>query len=74
MTPEEETKAQYRFLVLNIIRITGAVMLVLGLAIIAKGVFDLPKAAGYVLFIVGIIDFMLVPLLLAKKWKSPKDL
>ena len=74
MTPEEETKAQYRFLVLNIVRITGAIMLVLGLAIITRGVFDLPKAAGYVLFVVGIIDFMLVPLLLAKKWKSPKDL
>lgn len=74
MTQQEETKAQYRFLVLNIVRITGAIMLVLGLAVIANGVFDLPKAAGYVLFVFGIIDFMLVPLLLAKKWKSPKDL
>ena len=74
MTPEEETKAQYRFLVLNIVRITGAIMFVLGLAIIANGVFGLPKAAGYVLFLVGIVDFMLVPLLLAKRWKSAKDL
>jgi hypothetical protein len=74
MTPEEETKAQYRFLVINIIRITGAIILVLGLAVIARGVFGLPKAAGYLLFLVGIVDFMLVPLLLAKKWKSPKDL
>jgi hypothetical protein len=74
MTPEEETKAQYRFLVINIIRITGAIILVLGLAVIARGVFGLPKAAGYLLFLVGIVDFMLVPLLLAKRWKSPKDL
>ncbi len=74
MTPEEEAKAQYRFLVINIVRISGAIMLVLGLAIIARGVFDLPKAAGYVLFVVGIVDFMLVPLLLAKRWKSPKEL
>lgn len=74
MTPEEETKAQYRFLILNIVRISGAIMLVLGLAIIARGAFDLPKAAGYVLFVVGMIDFMLVPLLLAKRWKSSKEL
>ena len=74
MTPAEQTKAQYRFLVLNIVRITGAIMLVLGLAIIANGVFGLPKAAGYVLFLIGIVDFMLVPLLLAKRWKSPQDL
>lgn len=74
MTLEEETKAQYRFLVINIVRISGAVMLVLGLAIIAREAFGLPKAAGYVLFFVGLADFMLVPLLLAKRWKSPRDL
>ena len=74
MTSEEEAKAQYRFLVINIVRISGAIMLVLGLAIIARGVFGLPKGAGYVLFVVGIVDFMLVPLLLAKRWKSPKEL
>lgn len=73
MTPEEETKAQQRFLVLNLVRISGAIMLVLGLAVIANGVFDLPVAAGYALFVVGIFDFMVVPLLLAKKWKSPPN-
>ena len=74
MTPEEETKAQQRFLVLNIVRISGAIMLVIGLAVIANGLFGLPVAAGYLLFLIGIIDFMFVPLLLAKRWKSPKDL
>lgn len=70
MTQDEETKAQYRFLVINIIRITGAVMLVLGLAIIARGTFGLPKAAGYVLFLVGFVDFLIAPVLLSKRWKS----
>lgn len=70
MTQDEETKAQYRFLVINIIRITGAMMLVLGLAIIARGVFGSPKAAGYVLFLVGFVDFLIVPVLLSKRWKS----
>ena len=74
MTPEEETKAQHRFLVLNLVRISGAIMLVIGLAVIANGLFGLPVAAGYLLFLIGIIDFMFVPLLLAKRWKSPKDL
>lgn len=67
---QEETRAQYRFLVLNLCRITGAVMLVIGLAVIAREAFGLPKAAGYLLFVVGIIDFILVPYILAKKWKS----
>ncbi len=73
MTPEEETKAQYRFLVLNLVRITGAVMLVIGLAVIAREAFGLPKAAGYVLFVVGFIDFLVVPVFLAKRWKSKLD-
>ncbi len=70
MTPEEETKAQYRFLVINICRITGAIMLVVGLAIIAREAFGLPKAAGYVLFLVGMVDFLMVPVFLSKRWKS----
>ncbi|WP_430445191.1 hypothetical protein [Sphingorhabdus contaminans] len=70
MTPEDETKAQYRFLVINICRITGAAMLVIGLAVIARGVFGLPKAAGYLLFLVGMVDFLLVPVFLSKRWKS----
>ncbi|HNW18939.1 MAG TPA: hypothetical protein PKK17_10525 [Sphingorhabdus lacus] len=70
MTPEEETKAQYRFLVINICRITGAIMLVVGLAVIARGAFGLPKAAGYVLFLVGMVDFLMVPVFLSKRWKS----
>ena len=74
MTPEEETKAQQRFLVLNLVRLVGAIMLVIGLAVIANGTFGLPSAAGYVLFLIGMLEFMLVPLLLAKRWKSPKDI
>lgn len=74
MTPEDETKAQYRFLVINICRITGAVILVIGLAVIARGVFGLPKAAGYLLFLVGMVDFLLVPVFLSKRWKSTPKL
>lgn len=70
MTQEDETKAQYRFLMLNIVRITGAIMLVLGLAVIAREAFGLPKAAGYVLFVVGFVEFLVVPVFLAKRWKS----
>ncbi|MVZ97122.1 hypothetical protein EUU23_05315 [Sphingorhabdus sp. IMCC26285] len=70
MTPEDETKAQYRFLVINICRITGAIMLVIGLAVIAREAFGLPKVAGYVLFLVGMFDFLMVPVFLSKRWKS----
>ncbi|MBJ7389884.1 MAG: hypothetical protein JHC92_10760 [Sphingomonadaceae bacterium] len=69
-----EMQAQYRFLVINLCRITGAIMLVVGLAVIAREAFGLPKAAGYMLFLVGMLDFLLVPVLLSKRWKSKPDL
>ena len=79
MTPTDdkshaETRAQYRVLVINLCRITGAVMLVVGLAVIAREAFGLPKALGYGLFLVGMIGFMLVPVLLSKRWKSTPDI
>ena len=75
MTPNDgntrdDTQAQYRLLVINLCRIGGAIMLVIGLAVIARQAFGLPIAAGYVLFLVGMFSFLLVPVFLAKKWKS----
>ena len=79
MTPMDdkaraEAQAQYRFLVINLCRITSAIMLVVGLAVIAREAFGLPKSAGYLLFLVGILDFLLVPVFLAKRWKSKPDI
>ena len=45
-------------------------VLVIGLAVIARQAFGLPIAAGYVLFLIGMFAFLLVPVFLAKKWKS----
>jgi len=45
-------------------------MLVIGLAVIARQAFGLPIAVGYVLFLIGMFAFLLVPVFLAKKWKS----
>ncbi len=78
MTPTDdksraETRAQNRFLVINLCRITGAIMLVVGLAVVAREAFGLPKAIGYLLFLVGMIGFMLVPVLLSRRWKSTPD-
>jgi len=79
MTPTDdksraETRAQYRFLVINLCRITGAIMLVVGLAVIAREAFGLPKALGFGLFLIGMIGFMLVPVLLSERWKSTPDI
>jgi hypothetical protein len=74
MNADDEAKAKQRFVVLNLVRLSGALMLAFGLAVIGRGFMDLPKPVGYILFFIGITDFLIVPLLLAKRWKSPQDL
>lgn len=69
-----EIQAQYRFLVINLCRILGAIMLVVGLAVIAREAFGIPKAAGYLLFVFGMLNFLLLPVFLSKRWKSKPDL
>ena len=69
-----EMQAQYRFLVINLCRIIGAIMLVVGLAAIAREALGIPKAAGSLLFAVGMLNFLLLPVYLSKRWKSKPDL
>ena len=63
--------AAARFFALQAIRLSGVVMAVIGALILGK-VVDLPQAVGYVLLVLGGLDFFVVPTLLAKKWKSPE--
>ena len=63
-----DARARTRFIVMTVARFGGVAMVMLGMAII-QGVVDLPWAAGVVLAVVGMIDFFIVPLLLAKAWK-----
>jgi hypothetical protein len=65
-----EDPAQSRFFILQALRLAGIVQVVLGLAI-AVGKLDLPQIAAYLLIANGMIDTFLIPVILAKRWKSP---
>lgn len=62
--------ARQRFIALQLLRLSGAVFALLGLLVVAKRI-DMPLVAGYVFLVVGFLDLFVVPLLLAKRWKSP---
>jgi len=67
---DAEALAKKRFIALNLIRITGLVLVLLGIAI-AQGVIDLPRMVGIVLALFGLYDFFFMPRMLANRWKSP---
>ena len=63
--------ARIRFLALQLIRISGVVMALIGLVILA-GKTDLPQLAGWVLLVIGMLDCLVVPQILVRRWKSPR--
>lgn len=66
----EKDPAQQRFIAIQLIRVTGVALAVFGLVAIA-GRTSVPVLAGYVLFGVGMFDALAMPIILARRWKSP---
>lgn len=65
--------AAARFAVLQLVRLSGALLALAGVLIASNKVSwlpQLPEAVGYVLIAAGLADFFVAPLLLAKRWKS----
>lgn len=65
-----DDQARGRWAVIQAVRIAGVVMTVVGLFIV-NGNIPAPEIAGYVLLAAGLVDVLLVPTLLARKWRTP---
>ena len=69
----ERDPAVARFAILQMVRLSGAVLLFLGVALLsskAPWLPHLPDAVGYILIVLGMIEFFVVPLILARRWRS----
>jgi len=65
-----EDPAKPRLMMIHAMRWTGVALVIFG-ALVITGRIDFPHQAGYVLFFVGLIDALIMPTLLARRWKSP---
>ena len=70
--PDNDDVARNRWMVLQAVRLAGAAMALIGLLIVA-GRIGAPEPVGYVLVIVGLLEFFFVPTLLARGWRSPRE-
>ncbi|MFM5931120.1 MAG: hypothetical protein ACKOPQ_09450 [Novosphingobium sp.] len=70
-TPEEDALAKKRFLAMNLVRICGVVLILVGL-LCALDKIDIPGARliGVMFILFGMIDTFVVPVMLAKRWRS----
>jgi hypothetical protein len=63
--------AQARFYFIAAHRLVGAVLVVLGM-LAMQGALDWGKGPGKVLAITGLVVFFVLPLYLARLWRTPK--
>jgi hypothetical protein len=68
--PTPDNVAKQRFMVMQVMRLAGVALFVFGIMIV-RGIVPLPSIAGYVLAVVGIFDAFMMPVILARRWKSP---
>jgi hypothetical protein len=67
-----EAQAKSRFLMIQLVRLTGVAMVLIGL-LIALGKVNVPSPAGFVLIGAGMIETFVLPMLLARGWKTPSE-
>ena len=69
---DPEDQARQRFMILNLVRFGAIAFVFAGAATVSgKLLPDLSPALGYVLLIVGVLDFFLAPVLLKRSWRNP---
>lgn len=70
MTPEDRS-ARSRFFTIGAVRLAGAVTIALAVAISYGQIDSVPGELAYVLLALGVIEFLVLPQMLVKRWKSP---
>lgn len=72
----EPDPAKGRFVVMQLVRLSGVVLVLFGILLQARRIEalrDVPPAAGYILIVIGLVEVFALPLVLARRWRSPKE-
>lgn len=73
MTGNQQKNALGKYLIIGAVRIMGIAMMAIGFAIVLNDFLTLETFIGYVLIFVGGFEFIIMPILLARAWKTPDD-
>ena len=74
MTPQQqEALARRRFVILTIMRATGVVLMLAGMGIIGTRAIEPSELIGGVVFLAGFLESLIVPRILIRAWRTPRD-
>ncbi|MXP27590.1 hypothetical protein GRI58_01980 [Porphyrobacter algicida] len=68
----ERDPAAGRYAIMQLARLGGMAMVVIGAAMLG-GAIPGPHELAIALFICGAVEFFFLPLMLARRWRSPKE-
>lgn len=75
-TTRQSDEARGRWLVLSVMRLTGALLVIIGMLLTQNAIdiaADLNMPIGYFFIVMGLIDMFVAPRLLARRWRTPKQ-
>ena len=64
--------AKRRFIVMQAVRLAGVVTVLAGMLIATGKLPVVPRLAGFLIMVVGFLDMAVMPLVLARRWRTPK--
>lgn len=67
----DEQQARSRHMLISLTRLSGAVLVILGMIALA-GRIELDETLAWALIIAGAAGFFFVPLFLYRRWRTPK--
>ncbi len=74
---QQAALAKQRHFAISIMRFAGVALVMFGIAMMVGRVpgveGDMARYAGFAIAVVGLIDFAVVPRLMARRWASPRD-
>ena len=63
--------ARTRFFAIGLVRLSGAALALLGIAILNNRLIEPAEVIGGILIVVGVVDLLVFPLILARRWRTP---
>jgi hypothetical protein len=69
--PVDDTRPRNRWAAINVARLGGVALTVLGIMVLS-GRVELPREAGWAALVIGLAGALILPGVLVRRWRTPR--